>query len=80
MPGWSFAATADVVDSLPHAIESSRELEINHKMLEAGSVEQMEAASKALASLLRSGLWGSGPFTVSLSGSDNTLYLAVTAR
>lgn len=41
---------------------------------------QVEQAMNSLNGLLKSGLWGSGPFTVSLSGSDNSLYLAVTIR
>lgn len=79
--GWSFAATADAVDSLPHALDNSRAIEADRKFGSEGEqVEQMEAASKALAHLLRTGLWGSGPFTVSLSGSGKSLYLAVTVR
>ena len=77
---WSFAATSGSIEGLARAVHSSLELEADRKFAEGEAVQRMEAASKALNRLLSTGLWGSGPFTVSLSGNDRSLYLAVTVR
>lgn len=78
---WSFAATSESIKGLPRAIRESLELEADRKFSSEGDgVRRMEAASQALAHLLATELWGSGPFTVSLSGSAKSLYLAVTAK
>lgn len=74
--GWSFATTSASIEGLPHALE----LAMNVVDDDVEIVEQMEAASKSLAGLLSTRLWGSGPFVVSLSGSGKTLYIAVTVK
>lgn len=62
-------------------MKRSMEVEVEKKFdLSPQLVEQMELSSEALARLLETGLWGSGPFTVSLSGSETVLYMAVTRR
>lgn len=79
--GWQFAASSPEAAGLKSAMKRSMEVEVEKKFdLSPQLVEQMELSSEALARLLETGLWGSGPFTVSLSGSETVLYMAVTRR
>lgn len=79
--GWEYAASSPEAAGLKGAMKRSMEIEVERKHdLNPQLIEQMELSSEALARLLESGLWGSGPFTVSLSGSENVLYMAVTRR
>jgi len=41
------------------------------------AVAQMRAASEGVARLVETGLWGSGPFSVTLTGSENDFFLSV---
>jgi hypothetical protein len=78
---WGFAATSATLEGLPTALQRSLALELDRATeLNATMQRQMEVASLALTELLLSGLWGRGSFTVSLSGGEGTLYLAVTSQ
>jgi hypothetical protein len=79
--GWEFAASSPEFTGLASSMERSKAIVLERKTDMPDELkEQMEVASHALLKTLESGLWGGGPFTVSLSGSENVLYMAVTRR
>jgi hypothetical protein len=76
--GWSFAATARGTGQVRGSLKASEDY-ILARYPDANE-EQMDAAIKAIDHLLSTGLWGSGPFSLALSGTDTNLYLSVVSQ
>lgn len=74
---WGFAASAASCKALRHALDQSAEYVIMQKTPSTEAVAQMRAASEGVARLVETGLWGSGPFSVTLTGSENDFFLSV---
>lgn len=62
---------------VPHQVQAALDVQIEKATGDKRVVEQMQAAAKSVTRLVESGLWGSGPFSLALSGNDNSFYLSV---
>jgi hypothetical protein len=75
---WSFAAAAEDLSAIPNAIAISREICIDRHFVDNERMQkQIRTASLAVADLLATNLWGSGPFSVALSGNERGIYISV---
>lgn len=77
MNRWSFAAAAATLGELPHAVQASLDVQKDRVLGNQQMTDQMEAAAKSITRLVESGLWGSGPFSLALSGNETSFYLSV---
>src|SRR5262245_61787877 len=76
---WGFAAAANTVEEVPTQVDGAKTVALAKQyILSEESQAQVNAAAKAVVELIQTGLWGSGPFTVSVAGNRNSVYLSVT--
>lgn len=78
--GWSFAASGESPRQLGSALNRSLDIEAERQDVDAKEKQKMIDSAHSIVELLETDLWGSGPFTASVSASANSVYLAVTAR
>lgn len=78
--GWSFAASANTVGGLPKAIQGSFEHAMATRNFNDDTVAQISATAKALIELLQTGLWGVGPYSVTFSGTSDSVFLSVKSE
>jgi len=74
---WSFAAAAATLGEIPSAVQASLDVQKDRALGDQLTIEQMEAAAKSVTRLAESGLWGSGPFSLALSGNEHSFYLSM---
>jgi len=65
------------VGEIPHSVQASLDVQKDRALGNQQMIEQMEAAAKSVTRLVESGLWGSGPFSLALSGDEKSFYLSV---
>jgi hypothetical protein len=77
---WSFAASAEDVRGLRRALAESSEYNIRTKVLSVNATTQIREAVASIAEVLETGLWGVGPFSVTVTGSEDSLFVSVKQR
>lgn len=71
---WSLAATASNGQSVSGAMKESARIAKDRTPEHS---ERIDEAVDGVAVLIDTGLWGTGPFSIALSGTEDSFYLSI---
>jgi hypothetical protein len=75
---WSLAASSKDKEGLRHALQESFEHFQKTQLPTPVVHQQIQTAVTTAAGLVLTGLWGSGPFSVTISGKGSSVFISVT--